>query len=149
MEYRVANVTEDWLFQGIVQYALKVSTHVSFCTFRYYHQKDLHASFGEFMNSIMPFRVDTLDRFIFPRPYTKGQKFHLYKILPEIESCILKVTAIKDWSAPYYPEDITFYTSYKPWLRTISHEALMYAELTDTDAFLNLGAKLLPVFKKT
>lgn len=132
MVYKIDNVREREVFHRIVQYALKCSDHISVCTFRHYHKKDLKDSFWAFLNYVSPYCVDDPDAFVLPKNYTKGQKFHIYHLTDKVKKCILEVPMLESWCAPNLPDDITFYTNKKPWLITISHEKIMFLNISDT-----------------
>lgn len=133
MVYRIVNGEEKQVFNKIVQYALKCSDHASVCTFRNYHKKDLENSFWSFLERVSPYSVGDSDSFTLPKNYTKGQKFHLYYLADDVKKCILEVPTLESWKAPHLPEDITFYINKKPWLMTISHEKMMFLNISDTE----------------
>ena len=145
---RIINIRDDRVFTNIIQYAIRKSSHVSFCTFRYYHKKDVNANFSAFMDEIAPFELtaDIVNTFLLPRPYSKGQRFRVYILSSKLKNKILSVKSIGDWCVPNYPEDITFYTNQKPWIRTVTHEKFMFVEPANDEILkdlINLGAKIV------
>lgn len=148
MKYQVLNVEKEAVYRKLIHYALVNSSHLSVCTFKNCHLKDLNPSYQEFMQHISRFKVENSSLFSHPKAYTKGQRFHYYSISPEVIHFVRQIESIEQWGAPNCPDDISFYINNKPWLYTITHEALVFLETKQIDlvsGILNCGVKLLQV----
>lgn len=148
MEFKIVNANCSTTFQKIIAFALENSTHISLCTFRYYHKKDLNECYFSFLEALEPYAVRNTESFNLPRPYTKGQHFLIYAITPELKKSVQSVASIDRWCAPSYPEDISFYVNKSPWLTTITHEQLAFVKTKNEfllTRLIALGAKLMNV----
>lgn len=146
MKYQVLNVEKEAVYRRLIHYALVSSSHLSVCTFKNFHLKDLNPSYQEFVQHISRFKVEDCGLFSHPKAYTKGQRFHYYSISSEVMHSVSQIGKIEQWGAPNCPDDISFYINYKPWLYTITHETLVFLETMQINLIggvLNCGAELL------
>lgn len=145
MDYRVLNAEKRDIYNKLINFALDNSSWISFCTFKYHHQKHLKPTYDAFMMSLSKFEVR--DPYLFSplNRYTKGQQFHYYTISPDVKKIVSQIDQFAQWGAPYYPDDISFYTNYKPWLYTVTHETMIFLSTKQVELIegvIGCGAKL-------
>lgn len=130
MIYRIVNITDPNVYSEVIKYAIQNSTYFSVCTFRFHHQRDVSEQYHLFLTQLLPYEINV--NVETPRPYTKGQQYHIFRMERGSADIIQSVPEIKCWKAPDYPEDITFYRNRKPWLYMITHECIAYLNATST-----------------
>ena len=145
MKYRITSLITEPLHQKLLTIVFEKSNYFSVCTFKRYHKKDLSDTYFDFLRELRRYEKDAFE-FCLPHHYEKGQTFHVYELNEETKRRIKSVGSFSGWSAPNYPEDLSFYEDKKVWLSSVSHENLIFIETTESglvDKFTKLGLRLV------